>query len=118
VTDPDLPASPPNPGLDSGRINLRVPPDDLSMLDILAFVVGSALASVHMRLALRNGWEGGALVLIGLVFMLVAMTATGPILLATRKLTGRIEGNLRACYELHTSKMGVALLSISMLKAT
>jgi hypothetical protein len=92
VIDADFHADRQNQAPEPRQISPRVPPDDLTMLDILAFVVGAALASVHLRPALRVGWEGRALVLPGLAFMLIAITATGPVLLAVRKLTGRLVG--------------------------
>lgn len=70
--------------VDSGR--------DLTVLDGLALVMGSAIASVHILRIMRSGLSAGGWVMVGLTFLWVALTSSGPFIFLARRYSRRLAG--------------------------
>jgi hypothetical protein len=68
---------------DGGRFNV---------LDGLALVMGSAIASVHILRTMRSGLTSGGWVLIVATFLWVAVTAAGPFIFLARRFSRRLAG--------------------------
>jgi hypothetical protein len=64
----------------------------LSVLDAAAFVTGAAVASVHIRGAIREGLSGPGWVLVWGTFTLIALTAAGPFVFLVRRYVRRLAG--------------------------
>jgi hypothetical protein len=58
---------------------------DLNVLDGLALVMGSAIASVHILRIFRSGLTGAGWLLVCLTFIWVALTASGPFVYLARR---------------------------------
>ncbi|WZO96256.1 hypothetical protein EP7_003245 [Isosphaeraceae bacterium EP7] len=69
-----------------------IPGNDLTMPDLAAFVVGAAVASAHLRPQLDGGILGVTWLILGPVFVLISVTASGPFLLWIRRRVRRVSG--------------------------
>lgn len=65
------------------------PGGGFGVLDGVALVIGAAVASVHIRSVIREGLSIFGWFLVWFTFSWVAVTATGPFLLALRRLVRR-----------------------------
>ena len=65
---------------------------DVNVLDGLALVTGSAIASVHILRVMRSGLSPAGWVMICFMFACLALTATGPFLFVARRYTRRLPG--------------------------
>jgi hypothetical protein len=65
---------------------------DLNVLDGLALVMGSAIASVHTLRVIRSGLSAAGWVMICLMFACIALTATGQFIFLTRRFWRRLPG--------------------------
>ncbi|WP_165249867.1 hypothetical protein [Paludisphaera soli] len=63
----------------------------LTVLDVVALVMGSAVASIHIRPIGREGFSAPGLILASLAFAWLAATASGPFLYLARRFTGPTE---------------------------
>lgn len=68
---------------------------DLNVLDVIALVMGSAIASVHILRIMRSGLTAAGWVLVWLTFAWVALTASGPFVFLARKYLRRLPGHPR-----------------------
>lgn len=69
---------------DSGR--------DINVLDGVALVMGSAIASVHILRIMRSGLSVGGWAIICLTFVWVALTSAGPFIFLARRYSRRLAG--------------------------
>ena len=69
---------------DSGR--------DITVLDCLALVMGSAIASVHILRIMRSGLTAAGWVMVCLTFAWVALTSAGPFIFLARRYSRRLSG--------------------------
>jgi hypothetical protein len=65
---------------------------DVSVLDGLALVLGSAIASVHILRIMRSGPSAAEWVMLCLMFACVSVTATGPFIFLARRYSRRLPG--------------------------
>jgi hypothetical protein len=70
--------------VDSGR--------DINVLDGVALVMGSAIASVHILRVMRSGLSVGGWVMICLTFTWVSLTSAGPFIFLARRYSRRLSG--------------------------
>ena len=63
-----------------------------SVLDGVALVMGSAIASIHTLRVMRSDLTGAGWVMLWLTFTWVAVTATGPFLFLARRFARRLPG--------------------------
>ncbi len=68
------------------------PGNDLSVLDGIALVMGSAIASVHLLRTLRPELSAAGWLLVWLTFVWVAVTASGPFIYLARRYSRRLPG--------------------------
>ncbi|QEH36158.1 hypothetical protein OJF2_47180 [Aquisphaera giovannonii] len=71
-------------GINDGR--------DLNVLDVLALVMGSAIACVHVLRIMRGGLSSAGWVMACLMFAYVSLTAAGPFVFMERKYSRRLPG--------------------------
>jgi hypothetical protein len=71
------------------------PGSDLNVLDGIALVMGSAIASVHILRIMPNGPTGAGWVLVWLTFVWVAITASGPFIYLARRYLRHLPGHPR-----------------------
>ena len=65
---------------------------DITVLDGLALVMGSAIASVHILRIMRGGLSAGGWVMVCLTFTWVALTSSGPFIFLARRFSRRLAG--------------------------
>ncbi len=65
---------------------------DINVLDGIALVMGSAIASVHMLRLIRSGLTAAGWVMLWITFSCVALTATGPFVFLARRYSRRLPG--------------------------
>ncbi len=65
---------------------------DVNVLDGIALVMGSAIASVHMLRVIRSGLSPAGWVMVALTFCCVALTAAGPFIFLARRYSSRPPG--------------------------
>jgi hypothetical protein len=65
---------------------------DINVLDGLALVMGSSIASVHILRIIRSGLSGLGWIMVWLTFACVALTATGPFIFLARRYSRRMPG--------------------------
>ena len=65
---------------------------DINVLDGVALVMGSAIASVHILRVIRSEFTGASWVMVWITFVLVAVTATGPFIFLARRYSRRLPG--------------------------
>jgi len=70
--------------IDSGR--------DINVLDGIALVMGSAIASVHMLRVIRSGLSPAGWIMAWLTFLCVALTAAGPFIFLARRYSRKLRG--------------------------
>ncbi len=68
--------------IDAGR--------DITVLDGLSLVMGSAIASVHILRIMRSGLSVGGWVMVCLTFAWVALTSAGPFIFLARRYSMRL----------------------------
>ncbi len=68
------------------------PATDINVLDGVALVIGSAIASVHILRIIRAGLSGAGWLLVWLTFSGVALTAAGPFIFLARRYSRRLQG--------------------------
>jgi hypothetical protein len=85
------------------------PGSDINVLDGLALVMGSAIASVHILGIIRNGLSGAGWLLVWVTFIWVAVTASGPFMFLARRYLRHLPGYPR------TGDMLWALLGVPWL---
>lgn len=71
------------------------PGSDLNVLDGIALVMGSAIASVHILRIMRSGLTAAGWVLVWLTFVWVAITASGPFIYLARRQLRHLPGHPR-----------------------
>jgi hypothetical protein len=65
---------------------------DINVLDGVALVMGSAIASVHILRVIRSEFAGASWVMVWIAFAAIAVTATGPFIFLARKFSRRLPG--------------------------
>jgi hypothetical protein len=65
---------------------------DINVLDGVALVMGSAIASVHMLRVIRSGLSTAGWIMLWLTYSCVALTATGPFMFLARRYSRRLPG--------------------------
>jgi hypothetical protein len=65
---------------------------DINVLDGVALVMGSAIASLHMLRVFRSGLSTAGWLLFLLTYSCVALTATGPFMFLARRYSRRLPG--------------------------
>jgi len=65
---------------------------DINVLDGVALVMGSAIASVHMLRVMRGGLSPAGWIMVWLTFSCVALTAAGPFIFLARRYSRRLPG--------------------------
>jgi hypothetical protein len=65
---------------------------EVNVLDGIAFVMGSAIASVHILRLIRSGMSAWGWSLVCLVFIWVGLTASGPFIFLARAYSRRLPG--------------------------
>jgi hypothetical protein len=65
---------------------------DINVLDGVALVMGSAIASVHILRVIRSEFTGASWVMVWITFVLVAVTSTGPFIFLARRFSRRLPG--------------------------
>jgi hypothetical protein len=63
-----------------------------NVLDGVALVMGSAIASVHLLRIIRKGLSGAGWIMVWITFCWVAITAAGPFLFLARRYSRRLIG--------------------------
>jgi hypothetical protein len=64
--------------------------EGLSVLDVAALVMGSAIASVHILCVMRDDLSGAGWLMMGVTFTWVAITAAGPFIFLARRYVRRL----------------------------
>jgi hypothetical protein len=64
----------------------------INVLDGVALVMGSAIASVHILRVIRSGLSGAGWIMVWLTFSWVAITAAGPFIFLARRYSRRLPG--------------------------
>jgi len=64
----------------------------INVLDGVALVMGSAIASVHMLRVIRSGLSPAGWIMVWLTFSCVALTAAGPFIFLARRCSHRLPG--------------------------
>lgn len=65
---------------------------DINVLDGVALVMGSAIASVQMLRVIRSGLSPAGWIMVWLTFSCVALTAAGPFIFLARRCSRRLPG--------------------------
>jgi hypothetical protein len=65
---------------------------DITVLDGIALVMGSAIASVHILRIMRGGLSVGGWVMVCLTFTWVSVTSAGPLIFLARRFSRRLSG--------------------------
>ena len=65
---------------------------EINVLDGVAFVMGSAIASVHILRVIRTGLSAAGWIMVWLTFAWVALTAAGPFIFLARRFSRRLPG--------------------------
>jgi len=65
---------------------------DINVLDGVALVMGSAIASVQMLRVIRGGLSPAGWIMVWLTFSCVALTAAGPFIFLARRYSRRLPG--------------------------
>ena len=65
---------------------------DINVLDGVALVMGSAIASVHILRVIRSGLSPAGWIMVWLTFSYVALTAAGPFIFLARRFSRRLPG--------------------------
>jgi hypothetical protein len=68
------------------------PGSDINVLDGVALVMGSAIASVHILRIMRSGLSVAGWTLVWLTFAWVALTASGPFIFLARRYSRHLPG--------------------------
>ena len=68
------------------------PGKDINVLDGVALIMGSAIASVHMLRVIRSGLSPAGWIMLWLTYSCVALTATGPFMFLARRYSRRLPG--------------------------
>jgi hypothetical protein len=66
---------------------------DINVLDGVALVMGSAIASVHLLRVIRSGLSPAGWIMVWLTFSCVALTAAGPFIFLARRYSRRLPGD-------------------------
>ena len=66
--------------------------NEINVLDGIALVMGSAIASVHILRVMRSGLSPAGWVMVCLSFAWVALTAAGPFIYLARRYASRVPG--------------------------
>ncbi|MGC8641008.1 MAG: hypothetical protein ACP5XB_14175 [Isosphaeraceae bacterium] len=65
---------------------------DITVLDGLALVMGSSIASVHILRIMRSGLSAAGWVMVCVTFTWVALTSSGPFIFLARRFSRRLAG--------------------------
>ena len=65
---------------------------DINVLDGVALIMGSAIASVHILRIMRSGMSAGGWVMVCLSFTWVSLTSAGPFIFLARRYSRRLAG--------------------------